>query len=246
VSLLESFTKRKILTAAINQTTTARVSEGKVADSLYKGAYQDYAEVLIGDPLRSETLYNWGFALLHQAKTKAGDEAIRLYDEAIAKFSFCLLLNPSYLGAAINGGVAYMDLARLKAVDSHDELYEQAKSYFEQANAIQAGSASYNLACIYGLRDERQACLDALENAKSKGYLPEAEEIMADPDLDIAKTQPWFAIFMATLAETDDAENVELISETGEQPATEAEETEPVQEETERVAESEESIAKID
>jgi tetratricopeptide (TPR) repeat protein len=201
MSLLDAFTKKKTLNAAISQTAKARESEGKTADSLYKNAYHDYAEVVAGDPLRSEALYNWGFALLHQAKTKTGDEAVKLYQNAITKFSFCLLLNPSYLGAAINGGVAYMDLARLKAVDVQDELYELAKLHFEQANAIQAGSASYNLACIYGLRDEGEACLNALENSKSRGSLPDADEIINDPDMENVKNQPWFVEFMATVGE---------------------------------------------
>jgi tetratricopeptide (TPR) repeat protein len=217
MSILESFTKKKKLTAAASQIAKARISEGKTADSLYKGAYQDYAEVLAGDALRSDALYHWGFALLHQAKTKTGDEAVKLYQNAIDKFSFCLLLNPHYLGAAINGGVAYMDLARLKAVDAQDELYELAKTHFEQANAIHAGSASYNLACIHGLRNESDACLHALENSKSRGSLPDAEDIINDPDMDTVKNQPWFIEFMATLNKKSEAvvvEAAEIITET--------------------------------
>ncbi len=216
MSILDSFTKKKALTAAINQTAKARNAEDKAADSLYKAAYRDYAEVLVGDPLRSDALYHWGFALLHHAKIKTDIEAFKLLEEAIAKFSFCLLLNPSYLGAAINGGVACMDLARLIAVDSDDALYEQARTYFEKANAIQAGSASYNLACIYGLRNEEQACLQALENAKNKGSLPDAEEIMNDPDLDNVKDQPWFIEFIEKLTEKAEAvttESVEIVTE---------------------------------
>lgn len=217
MSILESFTKKKKLTAAASQIAKARISEGKTADSLYKGAYQDYAEVLAGDALRSDALYHWGFALLHQAKTKTGDEAVKLYQNAINKFSFCLLLNPDYLGAAINGGVAYMDLARLKAVDAQDELYELAKTHFEQANAIHAGSASYNLACIYGLRNESDACLHALENSKNRGSLPDADDIINDPDMDTLKNQPWFIEFMATLSKKSEAvvvEATEIITET--------------------------------
>lgn len=216
MSILDSFTKKKALTAAMNQTAKARKSEGNAADLLYKGAYHDYAEVLVGDPLRSDALYHWGFALLHHAKTKTDIDAFKLFEEAIAKFSFCLLLNPSYLGAAINGGVACMDLARLIAVESDDELYEQAGRYFEKANAIQAGSASYNLACIYGLRNEEQACLQALENAKNKASLPDAEEIMNDPDLDNVKEQPWFIEFIEKLTEKTEAvssENIETATE---------------------------------
>jgi hypothetical protein len=229
MSLLESFTKKKALTTAINDTVKARASDGVAADALYNAAYHNYADVLLGDPLRSETLYNWGFALLHQAKTKTGDEATKLYQEAIAKFYFCLLLNPSYLGSAINVGVAFMDLARLQGVDCYDEIYSMARGYFDKANAIQAGSASYNLACIHALRDEKQACLEALENAKNRGYLPEAEEIMADPDLDKAKNQLWFVMFMKTLDDTspsDEAEN-EASSDTAEQVADVNPEIEP-------------------
>lgn len=223
MSILDSFTKKKALTAAINQTAKARHAEGNTADALYKAAYHDYADVLVGDPLRSDALYHWGFALLHQAKTKTDIDAFKLLEESIAKFSFCLLLNPSYLGAAINGGVACMDLARLIAVDSDDALYEQAKTYFEQANAIQAGSASYNLACIYGLRDEGEACLQALENAKNKGSLPDAQEIMNDPDLDNVKNQPWFIAFMEELAEKAEAvmsDSADIVTEKPAEPVS--------------------------
>ena len=51
-----------------------------------------------------------------------------------------------------------MDLARLKAAAPDDELYESAKCQFERANAIQAGTAAYNLACIYSLRNDQDAC----------------------------------------------------------------------------------------
>lgn len=216
MSILDSFTKKKSLAAGISQTAKARSAEGKIADSMYKAAYREYAEVLVGDALRADALYHWGFALLHHAKTKTDIEAFKLFEEAAAKFTFCLLLNPSYLGAAINGGVAYMDLARLIAVESDDEIYEQAKTFFEKANEIQGGSASYNLACIYALRNEEDACLKTLENARNKGSIPDAEEIMNDPDLDNVKEHPWFIEFIETLAkkaEADTTETTEAVAE---------------------------------
>jgi hypothetical protein len=213
MSLIASFTKKSKLNATIKQTAQARKSEGSTADGLYKAAYKGYAEVLLDDPLRAEALYNWGFALLHQAKTKTGDEAARLYQDAIAKFSFCMLINPDYLGAAINGGVAYMDLARLKGAKPDDELYELAKKQFEKANAIQAGTASYNLACIYGLRGDNDACLKALKNARDKVTLPEAGDILNDPDLVTVKEQKWFVEFMESLDKIPEADTKEVIVE---------------------------------
>ena len=217
MSLLDSFTKKSKLNATIKQTALARKSEGSTANGLFKAAYQGYADVLHDDPLRAEALYNWGFALLHQAKIKTGDEAALIYQDAIQKFAFCLLINPDYLGAAINGGVAYMDLARLKKVKPADTLYELASKQFEKANAIQAGTASYNLACIYGLQGNKDECMKALEKARDRGALPEADEILNDPDLAGIKEQDWFVAFMEALnkkTETEPENTVAVVDST--------------------------------
>jgi len=136
MSLLTPFTKKSKLTTANKQTAEARVSEGTTRDGLFKAAYLNYAEILQDDALRAETLYQWGFALYHQATTRSDDSAASLYQEAIDKFAFCMLINPNYLAAAIDSGVAYMDLARLKQVNPDDRLYQLAKTQFEKANNI--------------------------------------------------------------------------------------------------------------
>lgn len=210
MSFFESITKKSKLKAAIKQTAEARGSEGHTADQLFKKVYQDYAEVVSDEPLIAEALYNWGLALLHQARTKTGESAANLYQDAIAKFSFCLTIEPAYLGAALDGGVAYMELARVKKVEPDDSLYGRAKKYFEKANAIQAGSASYNVACIYGLRGEKEGCLNALEISKNKGYLPVVADILADPDLDNVKYQDWFIDFMESLTKKPEQPVVEV------------------------------------
>ena len=205
MSFFESITKKSKLKSAIKQTTEARRSEGNVADQLFKKAYEDFADVVANEPVIAEALYNWGFALLHQARTLPAEKAAMLYQDAIAKFSFCLTIEPAYLGAAIDGGVAYMELARVKGVEPDDGLYGSAKSYFEKANAIQAGAASYNLACIYGLNGDKEACLTALEIAKGKGSLPTPDDILNDPDLAKIKNQDWFAAFMESLNQKPEA-----------------------------------------
>jgi tetratricopeptide (TPR) repeat protein len=206
MSLLSSFTKKSKLNATIKQTAQARKSEGITADGLFKAAYQGYADILLDDPLRAETLYNWGFALFHQAQTKTGDEAAKLFQDAIDRFAFCQLINPDYLGAAINSGVAYMDYARLKKAMPHDRLYELAKQQFERANAIQAATASYNLACIYGLRGDKEACLKALESSRSRATLPDVADILSDPDMAGVKEQEWFLAFIEVLSKKPEPE----------------------------------------
>lgn len=209
MSLLASFTKKPKLTTAHQHTAQARASEGGEADTLFNAAYAGYAEVLLDDPVRAEALYSWGFALLHQAKIKPADLAIKLFEEAIAKFTFCLLINPNYLGSAINMGVAYMDLARLTAASADDEHYSLAKTSFENANRIQKGSASYNLACIDALRGDHDNALKALEYAQERGSLPELADILSDPDLDSVKSLAWFKDFVATLEKKPEPETTE-------------------------------------
>jgi hypothetical protein len=192
MSILNSLTKRSRLNSAIKQTKEARKSEGNKADYLFKKVYEDYADIVHDDPLRAEALYFWGHALLHQAKTKTGEEAIKLYRDAILKFAFCLTLEPNYLAAAIDGGVCYMDMARLDGAAKDSDLYAKAVQEFERANSIQAGAASYNLACIHALRGENEDCLKALENARDKGSLPDTQDILNDPDMAGVLDQAWF------------------------------------------------------
>jgi hypothetical protein len=192
MSILNSLTKRSRLNSAIKQTKEARKSEGNKADYLFKKVYEDYADIVHDDPLRAEALYFWGHALLHQAKTKTGEEAMKLYRDAILKFAFCLTLEPNYLAAAIDGGVCYMDMARLDGAAKDSDLYAKAVQEFERANSIQAGAASYNLACIHALRGENEDCLKALENARDKGSLPDTQDILNDPDMAGVLDQAWF------------------------------------------------------
>ena len=199
MSLFDAIKKKSALKTAMNQVIAAREAEGEKADKLFSNAYQGFQEAIHKDLLISQALYNWGFALLHQAKTKNGEQAIALYQDAVTKFQFCLTIDSDYLGAAIDGGVALMDLARLQQVGANDSLYVSAKRSFEKANKIQKGSASYNLACVHSLCHEEEACLEALKKAKEHGSLPNVDDIMADPDLINVANKAWFIDFVEAL-----------------------------------------------
>jgi hypothetical protein len=196
MALFDAYKKKSTLNAAIKQTANARAEEGAKSDQLFASAYQGFADVTKGDLMTGEALFNWGFALLHQAKTKKEEGGVKLYLDAISKFTFCLLVTPDHLGAAIDGGVAYMDLARILGVDANDELYDLAGEFFGNAERIQRGSAAYNLSCIYGLRGQEDACSEALELSKECGSLPNIDDIVNDSDLSKIKNTKWFIEFL--------------------------------------------------
>lgn len=209
MALFSGYKKKSILTAAIAQTVKARASEGAKAEQLFKSAYQGFSEVVKGDLVLGESLFHWGFALLHQAKEKNEEEGIKLYLDAISKFNFCLLVSADHLGAAIDGGVSYMDLARILQVEASDELYDLAKEFFDNANRIQRGSAAYNSACIFGIRQQEEACLEALELAKDSGSLPSVDDILNDIDLDTVKQSQWFIDFMTSVTTEPEPEVID-------------------------------------
>lgn len=204
MSLLASMQKKSKLETAIKQINQA-IKEPNVNDVQLKQIYQTFAEVVADDLMRAQALYNWGAALLYQGKTKTNQEAITLYKDAVTKFEFCLLMKPDYLAAANDSGVALMDLARLQNAVPDDVIYNQAKNQFELANSIQAGSGSYNLACIYSLQGNEEACLQALQEAKSKGSLPDEADILNDPDMAAVKELPWFAELITSLSQPPEA-----------------------------------------
>ncbi|QWF71543.1 hypothetical protein KEF85_03420 [Methylomonas paludis] len=199
MSIINSLTKRSTLDAAIKQIGKARKSEAGLAEQLYKGAYQGFAKVISDNLTISQALYYWGFGLLHQAEQQDPEQAIATLEDAVSKFSFCLLIAPHYLGAAIDGGVAYMTLARLSTTEAKPRLYSKAEQFFETAGEIQKGSAAYNLACIYALKGDETACLNALTLARQTGSLPDEPVILQDSDLASIIETDWFKQFIADL-----------------------------------------------
>ncbi len=209
MSLLGSISKGATLKAAKKRVTEARESEGALAEQLYQSAYEGFSKVVAGDLMVADALYNWGFALLHEAKGKNPEQSEIFYKNAIEKFSYCLLSTPTHLGAAIDGGVAYMDLARANDVGPEHELYQQAMDFFNKADQIQKGSAAYNQACIHAIRGNKDACLSALQKSKEFGSMPEESEVLNDADMAAVRNEKWFQEFLGSVevARVEAAEN---------------------------------------
>jgi hypothetical protein len=190
-------------------TFEAREEKGEKADQLFRQAYDNFSTISERSSNYADAVYYWGFAILHQAFTKPSNEAITIFEEAITKFSTCKTISPRHLGASIDNGVALMGLAKSKQVNLDNELYSKAKDSFDTAENIQQGSASYNLACLHALRNESDACLSALENARNYGLVPDEQNIINDEDLKNIKQLPWFTEYIKSLAEVKEEENNE-------------------------------------
>jgi len=198
-------------------TFDARQEKGEKADQLFQQAYNNFSAISESYSNYADALYYWGFALLHQAQINSAEKAIKTFEDAINKFSFCKTIAPNHLGAAIDGGVALLGLAKAKQIALDHELYRKAKESFGAAEKIQAGSASYNLACIYALQNEGNACLKALENARDHGLVPDEQDILNDDDLKNVKQLAWFAEYINSLTTAPE----EVIIEETEQESSE-------------------------
>ena len=212
MSILGYLLSGSALKKANKLTLNARQEQGEKADQLFQQAYDSYSTISASFSKYPDALYYWGFALLNQALTKPSDEAIQIFEEAINKFSLCKTVTPLHLGAAVDGGVALLGLAKSKQVDLNNDIYNKAKESFEAAEKIQQGSASYNLACMYALQNKGDACLNALENARAHGLVPEEQNIVNDNDLQNVKKLPWFAEFIESLAEKEEDVEEEKIN----------------------------------
>lgn len=192
------------LKKAKNLSAAAQLEDGEKADQLFQEAYGNYSSVSVSRVGYPDALHNWGLALVNQAQKKSGDAVIKILEEAITKFNLCDSVKPNHLGASLDGGVALMGLAKAKGLNINDDLYVKAKESFLNAENIQHGSASYNLACLYALKNEGDACLGALEKARDCGLVPDEQDILNDSDLDNVKSLSWFGEFIKSLADEEE------------------------------------------
>ena len=199
MSLLSAITKKTKLNFAKKKLATARESQGSKADYLYETANKAFDEVASESKLKGEAMYNWGFSLYHQGKTKTAEEAEALFNQACEKFSTSIDSDLDSIKPPIDWGVTLMAIADVKKAGRNDELYDEALGKFQLAEERFFGSASYNIACIYAIRGDEDACKQALEDSRDNGSLPPKKEILNDADLINVKETEWFKEFIETM-----------------------------------------------
>ena len=144
----------------------AKTKSGNKAEKLYKEAFEKYKLATTYKKDKHQAYYNWGIALVKLAKTKSGNKAEELYTEAFEKYKLATTYKKDFHQAYDNWGLALVELAKTKSGNKAEELHKEAIEKYNEA--IKHGGKSYNLACLYAIRNQKAEALKYLDIALSR------------------------------------------------------------------------------
>lgn len=171
-----------------------RTKSGSEAEKLYNEAFEKYQCATEYKPDFYDAYNNWGTALSGLAKTKSGSKAEDLYNDAIDKYQEAIKYKLDYHEAYYNWGNALIYLAQIKSDSEAEGLYEEAIEKYQQA--IKYGGYSYNLACLYALRNRKEEALKYLDRTLSRGDVSE-KLVEEDNDWEALRDDPDFKRLLA-------------------------------------------------
>ena len=97
----------------------------------------------------------------------------------IRKFKKAIEIKPDSHEVLHNWGTGLGNLAKTKEGKESEELYNQAFEKFKKA--IEYGGRSYNISCLYALRNEKENALKYL-NISLKNYEIDVDFVEKDAD----------------------------------------------------------------
>ena len=157
----------------------AETKSGSESEELYEDAFVKYDQAIQTKPDCHEAYNNWGLALCDLAERKFGSESEELYEDAFLKYDQAIQSKPDCHEAYNNWGNALYNLSKTKSGSKSEELYNEAIKKFQQA--IENGGHSYNLACIYAIRNKKEEALKYLERSFLRNEIS-VEFVMKDKD----------------------------------------------------------------
>ena len=159
----------------------AQTKSGIEAEALYNKSFEKYQQAVQYKPNSYEAYYNWGNALVNLAQTKSGVEAEALYKDSFEKYHQATQLKPDGHEAYYNWGTVLTHLAQTKSGVEAEKLYNEAFEKYQLA--IKNGGSSYNLACLYAIRNNKEEALKYLERSLSRNEAS-VEFVEKDKDWD--------------------------------------------------------------
>ena len=167
----------------------AKTKSGSEAEKLYKEAFEKYKQATTYKKDKYEAYHNWGNALSDLAKTKSSSEAEKLYKEAIEKYKLATTYKKDDDEAYYNWGNALSNLAKTKSGSEAEELHKEAIEKYNEA--IKHGGESYNLACLYAIRNQKAEALKYLYFALARNEIT-VEFVEQDEDWKNLRNDPDF------------------------------------------------------
>ena len=157
----------------------AKTKTGEEAEALYQQAFDKYQQAIAIKPDDHKAFYNWGTYLGHLAKTKTGEEAEVLYQQAFDKYQQAIAIKPDQPDVFSNWGNALGRLGNTKTGEEAEALYQQVFEKYKTAYDL--GGSSYNLACGYALKADKENALFYLDNSLKKKQIS-TEFVLDDED----------------------------------------------------------------
>ncbi len=178
----------------------AKIKEKKEAEELYQQAFEKYKKAIEIKPDYHKAFYNWGTLLSDLAKMKEGKEAEDLYQQAFEKYKKAIKIQPNYHQAFNNWGNGLSDLAKMKEGQEVERLYNSAFEKLQKATEY--GGESYNLACLYAIRSDKENALNYLNISLSKKEI-DTDFVLNDKDWEAFLDDKAFQIIIAKAKESE-------------------------------------------
>ena len=167
----------------------ATIKSGNEAEELYEEAFEKYKLATTYKQDDHQVYYTWGLALVELAKTKSGSEAKELYEEAFEKYKLATTYKQDDHNTYDAWGLALVELAKTKSGSEAKELLNEAIKKFQQA--VEHGGKSYNLACLYAIRNQKAEALKYLNFALARNEIT-VEFVEQDEDWKELRNDPDF------------------------------------------------------
>lgn len=179
--------------------------EMRVIELMMAGEYQAVIDLIEGieGEVDNKIIDHWAWAYVMLGNTLSdlsndleGEEAEGLFEQAFEKYGEALAIKPDKHEALYNWGSALAALARMKEGEEAEGLLNEAERLLLNAEEIQKGSGSYNLACVKSLLGQFEEARKWLETSYEVGRLPKLEHLATDLDMDPLRAFDWYKEFI--------------------------------------------------
>ena len=144
-------------------------------ENLYKKAFDKHEIASKLNPKNDSIFHCWGKALSALAKINNNEN---LYNQAFDKYEIASILNTKDYSIFSNWGTILFHLAK---INNDENLYKEALEKLYKA--VELGGDSYNLACLYSIKKEKEKALELLEKSLQNKNI-KVNHVIEDEDWD--------------------------------------------------------------